>query len=259
MASLTRLAPEKNAGGIRRSMAKLRTQIDDADDVARDQRKPRTFAPAGQSTQMIVGADDSSDRAIIATSASLYGSYRLSRVYYSAFSPIPQGAASLPLKPPPLVREHRLYQADWLMRFYGFDAGEIPTSGTGMLALDIDPKLAWALANRAQFPLDLHTAPREMLLRVPGLGVKAVQRIVAARRVRRLTVDDLRRLRVPLRRVLPFLKIQGAVGTPTLDSLRLAQAIQPPSVQQLDLFVESTSGEPANDRSAVAAPAANDR
>ena len=235
VASLERLAPEKNAGGIRRSMAKLRTQIDDADDVARGQRKPRTFAPAGQSTQMIVGADDSSDRSIIDTSAALYGSYRLSRVYYSAFSPIPQSAAALPLQAPPLVREHRLYQADWLMRFYGFDAGEIPVSANGMLALDIDPKLAWALANRAQFPLDLHTAPREMLLRVPGLGVKAVDRIVASRRVRRLGVQDLRRLRVPLRRVLPFLKIQGATGAPSLDSMRLEQAIAP-RAQQLDLF-----------------------
>src|SRR5690606_11410655 len=139
------------------------------------------FAPGGQSTQMIVGADGADDRTILATSARLYGRHRLRRVYYSAFSPIPDAARGLPLAPPPLLREHRLYQAAWLMRHYGFAHGEIvPPAQGGMLALDVDPKLAWALAHRERFPVDVNTAPRELLLRVPGLGVASVDRLLAA-------------------------------------------------------------------------------
>ena len=235
VASLTRLAPEKNVGGIRKSMARLRTHIDEAQSEARGRRKPRSFAPAGQSTQMIVGADDSSDRSIIDTSANLYGSYRLKRVYYSAFSPIPDAAATLPLKAPPLMREHRLYQADWLMRFYGFAPDEIPTAATGMLALDIDPKLAWALMHRECFPVDVNRAEKEMLLRVPGLGVKAVKRILASRRFRKLRLDDLARLRVPLRQVTPFITVPGHSGSALLDSMTLERAVRP-AAEQLSLF-----------------------
>jgi putative DNA modification/repair radical SAM protein len=214
------LAPEKDVAVIRRSMARLRVHIDDAQGEAKDAQekpivslpnakpgraKPLAFAAAGQSTQMIVGADAADDATILATSAQLYGAYRLKRVYYSAFSPIPDAAAALPLKAPPLVREHRLYQADWLMRFYGFAADEIASPRTGgMLRLEMDPKLAWALAHPERFPVDLDRAPREMLLRVPGLGVKAVDRLLLARRVRGLRSEDLRRLHVPVRKVLPF-------------------------------------------------------
>jgi putative DNA modification/repair radical SAM protein len=235
VASLTRLAPEKDAGGIRKSMARLRTHIDDAEGEARERKAPRRFAPAGQSTQMIVGADESSDRSIIDVSASLYGSYRLKRVYYSAFSPIPDAAAALPLVAPPLVREHRLYQADWLMRFYGFGAEEIPVSPSGMLALHVDPKLAWALAHRERFPVDLNSADREMLLRVPGLGTKSVKRILSARRLRTVHVEDLERLRVPLRKVLPFVSLPGHSARTLLDSVKLEQAVRLPETQ-LDLF-----------------------
>jgi predicted DNA-binding helix-hairpin-helix protein len=216
-------------------MARLRTHIDDAEDEARARKVERRFAPAGQSTQMIVGADESSDRSIIDTSANLYGSYRLRRVYYSAFSPIPDAAAALPLVAPPLQREHRLYQADWLMRFYGFAPDEIPVSASGMLALDVDPKLAWALSHRERFPVDLNTADREMLLRVPGLGAKAVKRILSARRVRSVRMEDLARLRVPLKKVLPFISLPGHSAHALIDSMRLEQAIRPGDVQ-LDLF-----------------------
>ena len=219
---LAALAPEKDGPAIKRSMARLRVHIDDARSAAKEAESPRVvslpkasprratpprFAPAGQSTQMIVGADAADDRTILATSANLYGAYGLRRVYYSAFSPIPDAAASLPLKAPPLVREHRLYQADLLMRFYGFAHDEIVPSNAssgGMLSLDVDPKLAWALAHGERFPVDLNTAPKEMLLRVPGLGAKTVDRLLAARRVRRLRSDDLSRLRVPLAKVMPF-------------------------------------------------------
>lgn len=219
-ASLGTLAPEKDGAAIKRSMARLRIHIDDAKAAAREQAKPlarslpgaspvraapQQFAAAGQSTQMIVGADATDDATILATSAQLYGAYRLKRVYYSAFSPIPDATSALPLQAPPLVREHRLYQADWLMRFYGFAADEIASGEAGgMLRLEVDPKLAWALAHPEKFPVDLDRAPRELLLRVPGLGVKAVDRLLLARRVRRLRSDDLKRLRVPTRKVLPF-------------------------------------------------------
>lgn len=217
---LAALAPEKDGAAIRRSMARLRIHIDDARGEARDaaraapaslpgvrptRARAKDFAAAGQSTQMIVGADASDDAAILATSAQLYGAYRLKRVYYSAFSPIPDAAAALPLQAPPLVREHRLYQADWLMRFYGFEAAEIAPPGQGgMLSLEVDPKLAWALAHPERFPVDLNLAPRELLLRVPGLGVKAVDRLLLARRGRRVRAEDLKRLRVPAHKVLPF-------------------------------------------------------
>jgi len=219
-AGLQALAPEKDTGAIKRSMARLRIHIDEARGEAKDVAaqpikivpgaRPRRataphFAAAGQSTQMIVGADSANDATILATSASLYGSYRLKRVYYSAFSPIPDAAGALPLQAPPLVREHRLYQADWLMRFYGFEADEIASPRTGgMLSLQVDPKHAWALAHPERFPVDLNLAPREMMLRVPGLGVKAVDRLLQARRVRRIRAADLQRLRVPSAKVLPF-------------------------------------------------------
>ena len=231
--ALEQLAPEKDAGAIRRSMARVRLRLDEHDEARKAKRRPAPFAPAGQSTQMIVGADASDDRQIIATSASLYSAYLLKRVYYSAFSPIPDSNAALPLKAPPLVREHRLYQADWLMRFYGFDATEIVRADDGMLDLDIDPKLAWALRNREKFPVDVNRADREMLLRVPGLGVKTVQRILAARRVRAVRSDDLARLRVPMRKVAPFIVLPDwRAGA--LDGERLGASMR--ECEQLALF-----------------------
>jgi putative DNA modification/repair radical SAM protein len=246
--SLVALAPQKDGSTIRRSMARLRVQIDDARTERQDSERqplrslpnaaplralPPAFAAAGQSTQMIVGADGTDDATILATSAQLYGAYRLKRVYYSAFSPIPDAASALPLKAPPLVREHRLYQADWLMRFYGFDAQEIASPRTGgMLRLEVDPKLAWALAHPERFPVDLNRAPRELLLRVPGLGVKAVDRLLLARRARRMRCDDLRRLRVPVQKVLPFVLLADHRPSRTPELKRLVQA----EPQQATLF-----------------------
>ncbi|MDQ1186558.1 putative DNA modification/repair radical SAM protein [Agrobacterium larrymoorei] len=165
-----KFAPEKQPGNIRRSMADIRLKIEEAGEPTLKTKRVKTFAPAGQSTQMIVGADGADDGTILSTSARLYGSYGLRRVYYSAFSPIPDSSKNLPLIKPPLMREHRLYQADWLYRFYGFEIGEITsTQQNGMLDLDIDPKLAWALGNRQKFPVDVNTGDREMLLRGAGL------------------------------------------------------------------------------------------
>ncbi len=240
---LAELAPEKDFASIRRSMGKLRIHIDDAKEAAKPvpvssqialppkrARAPR-FAPAGQSTQMIIGADAASDRTILATSATLYGSYRLKRVYYSAFSPIPDASRALPLKAPPMIREHRLYQADWLFRFYGFAHDELADNDAGMLSLDVDPKLAWALAHRDRFPVDLNRAPKGLLLRVPGLGVKAVQRLLQARRVRRIRAADLERLHVPLRKVLPFVVVADHQPGRSLDATDLAGRVAPVAMQ----------------------------
>jgi putative DNA modification/repair radical SAM protein len=230
-AALGRLAPEKSLGGIRRSMGRMRLRIDEA---KAERRAPR-FAPAGQSTQVIVGADDSSDRAIMEMSTNLYSAYGLRRVYYSAFSPIPDSAAALPPKAAPLLREHRLYQADWLLRFYGFAVEELATDASGNMALEIDPKLAWALRHRGLFPVDVNSAPREMLLRIPGLGVRSADRVIAARRHRRLRMDDLARLRLPVAKLMPFVAAADHHPGATLDSARLAGRLARPA-RQLELI-----------------------
>ncbi len=229
-ASLTQLAPEKNQRAIRRTMGRLRLKLDEADEAKKSIRKarPPRFAPAGQSTQMIVGADSADDRTILATSANLYGAYKLRRVYYSAFSPIPDASRALPLQAPPLVREHRLYQADWLMRFYGFDAEEIVDEGEGMLPLDIDPKLAWALRHRDRFPLDINTASREELLRVPGFGTRTVERILAMRRATSIRLADLTRLHVVRNKALPFIVLSDhRPSRGLLDAAGLRTRLQP--------------------------------
>ncbi|MBL9185062.1 MAG: putative DNA modification/repair radical SAM protein, partial [Verrucomicrobiaceae bacterium] len=210
--SLDRLAPEKNLINTKQAMHGIRQRIDEsleAKKVARQiVNRPRVKAPAfatGQSTQMIVGADDSSDALVLHRADELYREVRLRRVYYSGFSPIPEPSVLLPIKPPPLVREHRLYQADWLLRFYGFDVGELLPKEEPNLDLDLDPKLAWALRNRAVFPVDINRASQELLWRIPGLGTVNVARILAARRWSCLTLADLQRMRVNLKKVMPFI------------------------------------------------------
>ena len=184
---------------------------------------------------MIIGADATPDAGILATSARLYSSYHLRRVYYSAFSPIPDSSSALPLKKPPLMREHRLYQADWLMRFYGFAQREIFAGAPeGMLDLDIDPKLAWALRNRGQFPLDVNRAAREALLRVPGLGTRAVTRILETRRFHRLRLEDVGRLCASISKVRPFIIAQGWSPGSLMDQPGLRQRLAP--MKQLSLF-----------------------
>jgi len=233
--SLAKLAPEKDVRAIRRTMGRLRLKLDEAQEGRKVTPKGNTaprFAPAGQSTQMIIGADTANDQTILNTSANLYGSYRLKRVYYSAFSPIPDASRSLPLAAPPLVREHRLYQADWLMRFYGFDVGEIVEQTEGMLSLDIDPKLAWALRHRDRFPIDINRASREDLLRVPGFGTKAVERIIATRRFTSVRSADLARLHVPRNKALPFIVLSDHRPAPhVLDAAGLIERFKPKPTQ----------------------------
>jgi len=199
-ASLKRLAPENHAHTIRQAMGVIH-QGQQA--VANEPKAPR-FTPAGQSTQVIVGADSTDDSTLLRNAESLYQGYGLKRVYYSAFSPIPDSPGSVPLAAPPLLREHRLYQADFLLRGYGYKAGEL-LGQSGNLALDIDPKLAWALANRDIFPLDVNRAEPALLARIPGIGLRSVQPLVALRRERRIRYDDLIQLRCVLDKARPFI------------------------------------------------------
>jgi putative DNA modification/repair radical SAM protein len=244
-AGLTKLAPEKTVGSIRGAMGELRWRIEEAKEAGKASRavtagaprrtraKAPRFAPAGQSTQMIVGADGASDRQILCSADNLYGSYRMRRVYYSAFSPIPDASLQLPVQPPPLQREHRLYQADWLLRFYGYGVEEITdTAQGGMLDLDIDPKMAWAIRHPERFPVDLNRAPKELLLRVPGLGVRNVKRVLMARRHGRLRVADIARLKAPMGKLLPFVLLADHQPRKALeDPVALRARLSPPPRQ----------------------------
>ncbi len=233
---IAQLAPEKKPASIRRSMGDLRLKIEAASEPTLQTKRRKRFVPGGQSTQMIVGADGANDATILGTSAQLYGSYGLKRVYYSAFSPIPDSSKNLPLIKPPLMREHRLYQADWLYRFYGFGIDEITSSQEGgMLDLNLDPKLAWALGNRSDFPVDINRAPRETLLRVPGLGTKTVKSILSARRFRRLRIEDLSRLGVSIKKVQAFISAEGWSPRRLIDRPDL-RAMFEPKPEQLSLL-----------------------
>jgi putative DNA modification/repair radical SAM protein len=249
---LDRLAPGKSVKQTEDTMAGIRTGIEASRQDAKPTRSAAnptkttsgparfrrgsrpTFAPAGQSTQMVVGACPSPDADILQTADRLYRRHRLRRVYYSAYTPIPNAPAGVADDRPPLMREHRLYQADWLLRFYGFRLDEIvgPTSN---LDLEIDPKLAWALRHRALFPIDINRDPKELLLRVPGLGVRNVQRILSLRRLQSIKRTDLRKLRVA-KRAWPFLVTADPAPDPHLiDKADLRQRIIQPQ-QQPSLF-----------------------
>ena len=240
-ASLAQLAPEKNLQRTRLAMAGIKERIDEAKAARRESRMAPAFAPAGQSTQMIVGATDTSDAAILEQASSLYSQHKLRRVYYSAFSPIPDASSKLPAIAPPLVREHRLYQADWLVRFYEFEANELTSSDAPNLDLAIDPKLAWALRNRHLFPVDLNKASRQLLLRVPGVGTKSVERILKVRRWHKIRLEDLPRLHLSLKKVLPFVvTADHNAAALALDGDALGERFIPAN-RQLHLFSAAAS------------------
>jgi putative DNA modification/repair radical SAM protein len=236
-AGLQALAPEKSGRTIKLAMGSIRLAQEQAQTLEQAQAqihsniKAPTFAPAGQSTQMMVGADATDDRTILQSAETLYGAYKLKRVYYSAFSPIPDSPASVPAQAPPLLREHRLYQADFLLRAYGFSAGEL-FQGSGNLSLDIDPKLAWALAHRDRFPVDLNRAPLSMIVRVPGIGMRNARRLVTLRQSRRVRYQDLIQLRCAMDKVRPFIVTQdyrSQLDDASTDRLR--RALTPVPVQ----------------------------
>lgn len=233
---LVQLAPAKTHTVIEKSMQQIANGILDAQNRTTSGGKGPRFAPAGQSTQFIVGATDAPDKALLRKSAELYKKYGLRRAYYSGFSPIPHADPGLPMRRVPLVREHRLYQADWLMRFYGFTADEIAVLPDGNLALDRDPKLAWALEHRDFFPVDVNRASKAALLRVPGFGVRNVKRIVQIRRYRALTLADLSKLRIPIKRSRFFIvTADDNIAARQIDSPKLASRLVVPD-RQLLLF-----------------------
>ncbi|MGX9523226.1 putative DNA modification/repair radical SAM protein [Alcaligenes nematophilus] len=228
-AGLSRLAPEKSGHTIKRAMGVIRL----SQEQAQEEKRPKV--PAGQSTQMIVGADAADDRNILQTAQTLYGAYKLKRVYYSAFSPIPDSSSALPAHPPPLLREHRLYQADFLLRSYGFRAEEL-FQDKGDLPLDIDPKLSWALSNRAVFPVDLNRAPERLIARVPGIGIRNAKRLVELRQMRAIRYQDLIRLRCSIKTLQPFVVVQDyrpGLAEAASDKLRRMLSSNP---QQLSLL-----------------------
>ncbi|MFU8864940.1 MAG: putative DNA modification/repair radical SAM protein [Rhodobacterales bacterium] len=235
-AAVEQYAPEKKPAQIRKAMADVRLRQEASKETSFSGKRPPRFAPAGQSTQMIIGADGSNDAAVLGQSTRLYSSYKLKRVYYSAFSPIPDSSSKLPLVKPPLLREHRLYQADWLLRFYDFKLDEITSvTADGNLDLEVDPKLAWALVNRAMFPLDVNRASREMLLRVPGFGVKTVNRILTTRRHRALRYEDLLRMGASMKKAKAFVTAGGWSPGGLTDMVNLRARFTPPPLQ-LSLF-----------------------
>ena len=230
---LVQLAPEKKSAVIESTMDQIRTQKDEADEDRKRSILAPKFAAAGQSTQMVVGATAASDRDILTTATHLYGSYKLRRIYYTGFSPYPEADVRLPLKPAPLIREHRLYQSDWLMRFYGFDASELTSPENPSLSLTEDPKTTWAKHHPEFFPVDVNRAPREALLRIPGIGYKNVDRILRIRKYHALSLGDLRKLHVRVNSTLNYIT--------TSDHIPAAiPVLQPPSeanpADQMDLF-----------------------
>ncbi len=204
--SLKYLAPEKDFESVYRPMGYIRQGVLESAEDRRKYRKAPRFVPAGQSTQMIVGASPERDRDILRLSSALYGTPTMRRVYYSGYVAVNTYDTRLPmLKQPPLVREHRLYQADWLLRFYNFKVDEIVDDSYPDLDLELDPKTGWALRHPELFPVDVNRADYEMILRIPGIGVKSAMLIINARRFRRLTSDHLRRMGVVMKRARYFI------------------------------------------------------
>ena len=213
--SLALLAPQKSKEKILTPMGLIRDGIkENASDLARYRAAPK-FVPAGQSTQMIIGATPETDRQILALTEGLYRKYQLKRVFFSAYMPVVSDR-NLPARdtPPPLLREHRLYQADWLLRFYGFSAGEILDDQHPDFNPLLDPKCNWALNHMEHFPVEVNRAPYEILLRVPGIGVKSAKRIRAARRYAALDFDALKKLGVVLKRARYFILCGGKSISP---------------------------------------------
>lgn len=234
--SLKLLAPQKSKTAIIEPMKML--ALDKYYDNPLKLNRRKDFLPAGQTTQMIVGASPETDAHILKLTEYMYSTYKLKRVYYSNYVPTNFETSILPYEQAPLIREHRLYQADWLLRFYGFTADEI-TGEDGFLSTEYDPKCAWALKNLGLFPIEINTAPFEVLLRVPGIGVKSAMRIVQARRQTNLDYDDLKRLRVVLKRARHFITCKGKFfGVKNEHSIKnvLIGAEISQNAEQLSLF-----------------------
>ncbi|MBR5310739.1 MAG: putative DNA modification/repair radical SAM protein [Oscillospiraceae bacterium] len=252
--SLVSLAPDKTKHNILEPMGLIKTGIlENREDITKYRHAPK-FVPAGQSTQMIVGASPETDYHILHLTESLYKKFGLKRVYYSAYVPLQEDALlpSIDTRPP-LLREHRLYQADWLLRFYGFEASEIIDPKRPMLHPEVDPKCSWAVSHLDDFPVEVNTADYEMLLRVPGIGVKGAKRILAARRYQKLDFDILKRLGVVLKRAKWFITCSGKTlqRIPDTPEMMIWSILSPNrmggftdyGMEQLSLFETVLTGE----------------
>ena len=234
-ASLEKFAPDKSKTDILTPMKQVRNGIIQSKNELTLYRHAPKFAPAGQSTQMIVGASPESDSKIITLTEGLYNNYKLKRVFFSAYIPVGHHPL-LPTAGPPLRREHRLYQADWLLRFYGYKAKELFTSPDENLSLDLDPKCHWALSNLHMFPVEINKADYLTLLRVPGIGQRSAEKIVAARRVGNLNFEDLKKMRVVLKRAKYFILCNGTM----YEKIRLEPEVLKPRLTEGHDFTQLT-------------------
>ncbi|MDY6104168.1 MAG: putative DNA modification/repair radical SAM protein [Acetatifactor sp.] len=249
---LRALAPNKHRKTILTPMRQIQNEIQANKEELVLYRKAPKFASGGQSTQMIIGATPENDFQILNVAEGLYKRFDLKRVFYSAFVKVNEDKA-LPALPggPPLLREHRLYQADWLLRFYGFEAKELLDEKRPYFNVMLDPKEDWAVRHLEEFPVEVNRAPYEKLLRVPGLGVNSARRIVAARRSARLTFEDLKKIGVVLKRAIYFITCNGKMMYPTkLEEDYIVRNLTDPSdrirfgsdqmtYQQMSLFDDS--------------------
>lgn len=247
--SLTALAPQKRSKDIFKPMAQISNQLRLGDGKKNLQpRKGELFVPGGQSTQMIIGATPETDKQIAMLTENLYQTFALKRVYYSAYIPVNQHPLLPTVQGAPLLREHRLYQIDWLLRFYGFKASEIFNKGAEKLDLEIDPKVFWALNNMEQFPIEINKADYEVLLRIPGIGVKSAMKIISARKFGALSYDNLKAMGVVLKRAKYFILCNGKFfGEPSMDSARIRQGLLDQKTvmafQQLSFLDHLSGGE----------------
>lgn len=210
------LAPQKNKDAILKPMSYIGSQILHSKEEKALYKSAPNFVPAGQSTQLIVGATNDSDLKIMKLSENLYNKLNLKRVYYSAYVPISNNSKLPAIKNPPLLREHRLYQADWLLRFYNFSADELLDENSPNFDVNLDPKTDWAIKHIHLFPLEINTASQHMLLRIPGVGVRSVKRIIMARKYHSLTYEDLKKLGVVLKRAKYFITCKGKYNGDTI-------------------------------------------
>ena len=246
--SLMLLAPDKSKTSIITPMSHMAHKIGEHQGRNRGEGK---YSPAGQSTQMIIGATPDSDKQILALTQGLYNKYRLKRVYYSAYMPVTNHKALIKITHPPLLREHRLYQADWLLRFYGFKASEILEDSAPMLDENLDPKACWALRHPEIFPVEINRAPLYTLLRIPGVGTVSARRIIEARRMGSLSFDDLKKIGVVLKRAAYFVTCRGKY----MPQLKLSPEGMYRSLITLDRHPHFSAGHQMSLFSAPALPA----
>ncbi len=237
--SLKLLAPQKSINSLFSPMQQIKEGIKQYRYDSRHIKKVKSFVPAGQSTQMIIGATPDSDLSILHMTEKLYQRFKLKRVYFSAYVPVNKGTHLPALSTaPPLLREHRLYQADWLLRFYGFNADELLNFNQPNFDLDFDPKMMWALKNIEQFPMEINKVPYKELLRIPGIGVRSAQRIMKQRQVSMICYEDLKKMRIPLKRTRFFVTCNGRYyGEKSMEPNVIKKYLKPdPSYEQLTLY-----------------------